>query len=302
MATFAKKTFDTARYAAARPTYPRTLYDLILKYHEGDKRARWNMALDLGCGTGQATTELSQFKRVVGIDPSEKMLQGARTRVESLYPTGTDQFRFVHSAAEDLSSFPDKSVDMTVSAQAAHWFNWSKLWPELARVMRPGGTIAVWGYSEFRLSDYPSATPLIHQYSQGTDPENSLGPHWERPGRTIVDEHLQAIPNGNDVVPGMLSDFQRIYFTGPHHPTLPSPRPVILRTKTTWDGLLGYLHTFSSLHTFHEKYPHDLAHPDGDISVRFWKALQEVVRREKGEVGEHVMVEWPLALILGKVA
>ena len=52
MATFAKKTFDTARYAAARPTYPRTLYDLILKYHEGDKRARWNMALDLGCGTG----------------------------------------------------------------------------------------------------------------------------------------------------------------------------------------------------------------------------------------------------------
>ena len=89
---------------------------------------------------------------------------------------------------------------------------------------------------------------------------------------------------------------------GPHHPTLPSPRPVILRTKTTWDGLLGYLHTFSSLHTFHEKYPHDLAHPDGDISVRFWKALQDVVRREKGEVGEHVMVEWPLALILGKVA
>ena len=50
------------------------------------------------------------------------MLQGARTRVESLYPSGTDQFRFVHSAAEDLSSFPDNSVDMTVSGMVSCLF------------------------------------------------------------------------------------------------------------------------------------------------------------------------------------
>lgn len=229
------------------------------------------------------------------------MLHGARTRVESLYP-GSQQFRFVHSAAEDLSSFPDSSTDMAISAQAAHWFNWPKLWKELARVMRPGGSVAVWGYSEFRLTEHPSVTPLIHAYSQGSDPAKSLGPHWERPGRTIVDEHLQAIPDGNTLVPGMLSDFQRIYFTGDHHPNLPDPRPVILRTKTTWDGLLGYLRTFSSLHTYHEKYPQDLDDPYGDISVRFWKTLQEEVKREKGDVGTHVMVEWPLALILAKVA
>ena len=43
------------------------------------------------------------------------------------------------------------------------------------------------GYSEFRLSRYPTATKLINQYMQGSDPKNSLGPYWERPGRTILD-------------------------------------------------------------------------------------------------------------------
>ena len=70
------------------------------------------------------------------------------------------------------------------------------------------------GYSEFRLARYPDATKLINAYAQGTDPENSLGPHWERPGRTIVDGHLQAIPDPESVVPGQFKDFERVYFTG----------------------------------------------------------------------------------------
>lgn len=72
----------------------------------------------------------------------------------------------------------------------------------------------VQGYSEFRLSHYPSATALIHAYSQGSDPKNSVGPYWERPGRTILDEHLVAIPDPETVVPGQFLDFQRLYFSG----------------------------------------------------------------------------------------
>lgn len=52
MATFGKTTFNTARYAAARPTYPRQLYDFIFKYHESKLGAKWERAVDLGCGTG----------------------------------------------------------------------------------------------------------------------------------------------------------------------------------------------------------------------------------------------------------
>jgi len=53
MATFGKTTFNTAIYAASRPTYPRQLFDFVFKYHERSKGARWNTAVDLGCGTGK---------------------------------------------------------------------------------------------------------------------------------------------------------------------------------------------------------------------------------------------------------
>ena len=52
MATFSKTTFDSARYASFRPTYPRQLFDAAFRYHEQTRGARWDLAVDLGCGTG----------------------------------------------------------------------------------------------------------------------------------------------------------------------------------------------------------------------------------------------------------
>jgi hypothetical protein len=43
---------DTSIYAAFRPTCPRSLFDFIFRYHERNKGARWDRAVDLGCGTG----------------------------------------------------------------------------------------------------------------------------------------------------------------------------------------------------------------------------------------------------------
>lgn len=54
MATFSKNTFNTVKYAVARPTYPRQLFDFIFRYHEEKSvgKPRWDTAVDLGCGTG----------------------------------------------------------------------------------------------------------------------------------------------------------------------------------------------------------------------------------------------------------
>ena len=52
MATFGKAAFDTAIYASFRPTYPKELFDLVFKHHERQLGARWDTAVDLGCGTG----------------------------------------------------------------------------------------------------------------------------------------------------------------------------------------------------------------------------------------------------------
>ena len=82
MTTFAKKSFSGALYAAARPTYPTTLYDLVFKYHR-DGQLHFNsnndldhptqdasltlppeqrkLAVDLGCGTGMTISPASSL-------------------------------------------------------------------------------------------------------------------------------------------------------------------------------------------------------------------------------------------------
>ncbi|KAH8110949.1 S-adenosyl-L-methionine-dependent methyltransferase [Phellopilus nigrolimitatus] len=322
MATFSKATFNTAKYAAARPTYPRQLFDFVFRYHEqgsssvrgrGEStgKARWDAAVDLGCGTGQATIELHPFKRVVGVDPSAKMLDEARQYVTTSLGGPGDasisQFDFVQSPAESLGFLEDGSVDLVVSAQAAHWFDWKKLWPELARILRKNGTVAFWGYSEMRLSGYPLLTPLINAYSQGSDPATSLGPHWEQPGRSIVDNHLQDVPSATSIIPDAFYSEERVYFSGSHYSSLPSPRPVILRKKMNWENFEAYLRSFSSLHTFQARYPADATRENGDIVTRFTTTLKEkMYGTDQGEkrldVGEEneIEVEWPLALVLVK--
>lgn len=64
MTTFARATFNTASYASFRPTYPRQLFDYVFKYHERNKLARWNTAVDLGCGTGASLYPLNFFLKL----------------------------------------------------------------------------------------------------------------------------------------------------------------------------------------------------------------------------------------------
>jgi hypothetical protein len=78
-----------------------------------------------------------------------------------------------------------------------------------------------------------------------------------------------------------------------------------MRKKMTWNDLLSYLNTWSSLHTFRQRNPMDAENPRGDIAVRFWKDLMEGAGREDGRAVEghdEVDIEWPLALIMVKRA
>lgn len=77
-----------------------------------------------------------------------------------------------------------------------------------------------------RLSSYPSLSESITQYAQGTDPVTSLGPHFERPGRTVLENHLLDVPLPSDVLspsssPSILDptgcglgDVERVFFAG----------------------------------------------------------------------------------------
>ncbi|KAJ8453570.1 hypothetical protein ONZ51_g13523 [Trametes cubensis] len=117
MATFSKATFNAAKYASSRPTYPRQLYDFVFQFHGRAKGARWDTAVDVGCGTGQATVELTPFQRIIGVDPSARMVEQARESVKTRL-AGLDlssQIEFVQSSAEDLSCLKDGSVDLVIA-------------------------------------------------------------------------------------------------------------------------------------------------------------------------------------------
>ena len=93
-------------------------------------------ALDAACGTGRHTKYLvARGHDVVGVDASDAMLERARAAVP-----GVD-FRVGDLAALPL---PDASVDLAVCALAlTHCARLEPPLAELARVVRPGGTVIV---------------------------------------------------------------------------------------------------------------------------------------------------------------
>jgi len=94
-------------------------------------------ALDVGCGAGHASFALARggVPRVIACDPSAEMLAAGQRSA----PTAT----FVEGRVEQLP-FADNSFDAATVAQSFHWFVADLAFAELMRVVKPGGSIAVW--------------------------------------------------------------------------------------------------------------------------------------------------------------
>jgi len=116
-------------YATYRPGYPDPAIDWVLE------RAPGTDVLDLAAGTGKLTASLvaRPHLRVTAFEPDPEMLGELRR----LLP-GVDARE---GTAEEIP-LPDGSVDAVVIGQAWHWMDPERALPELARVLRPGGTLA----------------------------------------------------------------------------------------------------------------------------------------------------------------
>ncbi|KAJ9144279.1 methyltransferase domain-containing protein [Pleurostoma richardsiae] len=136
-----------AAYAQNRRGYHPNLYKLVVNHHTSTG-GQLDTILDVGCGPGIATRALApHFAHAIGLDPSEGMIVTARSLGGQT--SGGEPIRFEVSSAEELGSqldppVHDSSVDLIVAATAAHWFDMSRFWPSAARVLKPGGTIALW--------------------------------------------------------------------------------------------------------------------------------------------------------------
>ncbi len=134
---FAEKTRNPfnaggADYARHRPTYPPELAGFLAGLCD-----RPDHALDVGCGSGQLSCLLATvFARVTATDPSADQLASATACPGVTYRVG---------AAERID-LDDASVDLVTAAQAAHWFDHTRFYAEIRRVVRPGGGIALVSY------------------------------------------------------------------------------------------------------------------------------------------------------------
>lgn len=130
-----------ANYASARPGYPQSMFDFIVKQCQ-----RRHLAWDCATGNGQAALALSpHFDKVIASDASQQQLDEA---------TAADNIHYQCVAAESFTAEPG-SVDLVTVAQALHWFNIDLFFQRVDNVLGPGGLLAVWSY------ELTSVTPAI---------------------------------------------------------------------------------------------------------------------------------------------
>lgn len=141
--------FDTVaqQYAAARPDYPAELYDTI-----GAALPKpWSDidVLDVAAGTGIATRQLAErAARVLAVELSGAMLA-------ELLATSPG----IPAVRGSGNALPvrDASVDLITYAQAFHWIDPARAVPEVLRVLRPDGVLALWWNRTDRSSEWEAA-------------------------------------------------------------------------------------------------------------------------------------------------
>ncbi len=121
-------------YDRARPDYPAAILDQLVATTGLGPGVT---VLDLAAGTGKLTRQLAALgAEVTAVEPSA----GMRDQLEVAVPG----VQVVDGTAESIPQ-ASSSIDVVTVAQAFHWFETRPALDELARVLRPGGWLAlVW--------------------------------------------------------------------------------------------------------------------------------------------------------------
>jgi trans-aconitate 3-methyltransferase len=237
------------------------------------------------------------FERVVGTDPSEGMIKQAKSATKKDdYPN----IDYVQTSAESLPHLADQSVDMVVSGQAAHWFDYPKFFNEMKRIVRPGGTLAFWGYTDHIFRGYPKASNLLHEMSYGMS-KDLLGSYWQQPGRSIIQNYLRDAepPQGEWEVNRREYD-----------PTVRRPPSqvdgFVMDRRMTVAMNMEYVRTWSSYHGWQETHPGRKAKSaggDGDVVDEVFEEMKdaEPAWESQGDWRDkEVDIEWGTALVLAR--
>ena len=180
---------EAVEYEETRPTYPAGAYDAVLAVSAHGVGS----AVDVGAGTGQFTRGLvERGVRTVAVEPSSAMREvlqegswAQEARVDLV--GGGPLLEVVAGTAEDTGLAADSS-DLVVWAQCSHWLDIPLAAAEAARILRPGGALALVA------NQLAVEVPWVHRLSRimrsgdvvRRERTPDLGPLFERPLLTEV--------------------------------------------------------------------------------------------------------------------
>lgn len=233
-------------YARYRPGYPPGLFRWL-----ADQAPATRLGWDVGTGNGQVARALADHMAFVhATDASPQQLAQA---------SGPDTVTFCCEPAEACSLASD-SVDLVTVGQALHWFDLRRFYPEVQRVLKPGGLFAAWTYQLNEIS--PEVDAIV-----GAFYDDVVGPYWP-PERVHVERGYRDLP------------FPFEEFDPPD-----------FRLETSWSlaDYLGYIGTWSALRRYRARVGEDPLPALRDRLLTVWD-----------EAAGARTVRWPLALRVGR--
>lgn len=239
-----------ADYRQFRPTYPMELFAFLASAALGRE-----LAWDCGAGSGQAAVPLAEhFTKVFATDASAEQVKNAETHPKVEYAV----------APAEACPLPDASADLVTVAQALHWFDLTRFYSEVNRVLRPGGVLAVWTYDLHRVS--AEVDPLLERLQV-----EFVGPYWP-PERALVDAGYRTIPFPFDEVSAPQFEL-----------TAEWPLPALLGYMNTWSATKRFeaANGFSPVARLENDFAAVWGDPATVRTVR-WKLALRVGRRGRG--------------------
>jgi SAM-dependent methyltransferase len=133
---FSKQALEYSKY---RPKYPAALFEYLSSLTK-----EHNLAWDCACGNGQASVSIAEYyDHVIATDASTAQIQNA-----ILHPK--IEYKVAHA---ENSGLEPHSADLVTVAAAIHWLDTGKFYPEVRRVLKPKGVVAVWSYTHSNVNE-----------------------------------------------------------------------------------------------------------------------------------------------------
>ncbi|KAM8857131.1 uncharacterized protein ACB058_008911 [Synchiropus picturatus] len=252
-----------ASYLKFRISPSTELIGQIINFVEKQKSPPLELALDVGCGSGQGTVLLSKhFNSVVGIDVSPSQLQMA------LQYSQEPNITYKECVAEELP-FADSSLDLVTSMSAFHWFDRQRFLQEADRVLKPLGCLALLSYTlDMEISYQDCCTETLNQ---------------------VCKEFYAALrPYRNSCLGERSVDLYRAAYESLPYPEKEWQDSFWVRRRMPLSGYMGFAESFSSYQALLREDPVRAKSLSQDICQR----LMSIMKVESPETEVLVSVEY----------